>query len=164
MNLGHRLVAAAIRRHCLPILCPSLLLLPHSIPLHVGSMCWTSRLHTARYCICSRHMPFSFMSSLMLSIHCCFGLSIFLVPCTSKAIVLFFHIFYMTNPPQALPAALSLMFLPLSSSLRFFHYLSYPALELHGTHPPQHYDFHHTQRLLMHFLHRQTCQVYRSTR
>ena len=52
----------------------------------VGSMYWTSRLHTARSCVCSRRIPLSFISSLILSVHRSFGPPLFLVPCTSKTI------------------------------------------------------------------------------
>ena len=59
------------------------LLLPRRIPrIHVGSMYWTSRLHTASRLL----SPFSFLSSLILSIRRRFALPLFLVPRASEAI------------------------------------------------------------------------------
>ena len=83
-------------------------LLPHLIPLHLGSMYWTSRLRAARSYICARRKPFSFMSSFILSIHRC-------VPCTSKPIYLFPTSSLLVTCPSF--PALSVIFLPLSSSL-----------------------------------------------
>ena len=62
------------RQHHRGQVLPPTCLLPR---LHVGSMCWTSRLHTARSS--SRRMPFDFHALLD------FGLILLHVPCTSKA-------------------------------------------------------------------------------
>ena len=61
------------------------LLFPHIFPLRALSIYCTSRLYATWSCVCSHRMLFSFTPSLSLisSIHRCFSLTLFLIPCTS---------------------------------------------------------------------------------
>ena len=59
----------------------------------------------------SRRVPSSFMSSLILSFHRCFGLPLFLVPCTSKAIIALSHSPLLFSLRAHCPNYLNLFFL-----------------------------------------------------
>ena len=92
------------------------------------SMYWTSRLHTARSCVCSQRAPFSFTSSLILSVRRCFGL-----PSSSSPV---------------LPNQLNL-FLYFSSYFSHFHhpfdsFISHLIQLCYSAHPPQHSRFRHS--------------------